>query len=145
MNARKESLYFVGHQGQMQVLDSGNDKTMYIPDSNLVLALVQSIHGKKKLSGRHKHFLSASKQAVVRSWHQQKQWIPINPVLAIMELTRQNVSPDYESYIKLYNELFEGIYGVQDVAPEWMASVYIAALKAHVSTHPSISRTIEAV
>lgn len=145
MKAGKESLYFVGHKGKMQALDAGNANTMYIPDSNLVLALVQSTHKEKKLSGKHKHFLSVSKQAVVRSWHQKRQWIPINPVLGLMELTRQNVMPNYESYIKLYKEFFEEIYGVQDVAPEWVASTYLAALKAHVSTHPSISKTIEAL
>jgi hypothetical protein len=145
MKAGKETLYFVGHKGQMQALEPGNANTMYIPDSNLVLALVQSNHKEKKLPGRHKHFLSVSKQAVVRSWHQNQQWIPINPILALMELTRQNVTPNYESYIKLYKEFFEEIYGVQDVAAEWVVSTYLAALKTHMSTHPSISRTIEAV
>ena len=145
MKAGKETLYFVGHKGQMEALDAGNVNTMYIPDSNLVLELVQSNHKKKKLSGKHKHFRSVSKQAVVRSWHQNQQWIPINPILAIMELTKQNVTPNYESYIKLYKEFFEEIYGIKDVAPEWVASTYLAALKAHVSTHPSISRTIEAI
>lgn len=145
MKAGKESLYFVGHKGQMKALDAGSANTMYIPDSNIVLALVQFSHKKKNLSGRHKHFLSISKQAVVRSWHQNQQWIPINPVLAIMELTKQHVVPNYESYINLFKELFEEIYGVRDVAPEWVKSTYFAALKAHVSMHPSISRTIEAV
>lgn len=145
MKVEKETLYFVGHKGQLKTLDAGNHNTMYIPDSNLVLALVQSNQKKKKLSGRHKHFLSVSKQAVVHSWHQNQQWIPINPILAIMELTKQNVTPRYESYIKLYKEFFEEIYGIRDVAPEWVASTYLAALKAQVNTHPSISRTIEAI
>jgi hypothetical protein len=145
MNAGKETLYFVGHKGRMNALDADNVNTMYIPDSNLVLALVQSNHKKQKLSVKHKHFLSVTKQAVVRSWHQSQQWIPINPILAIMELTKQNVTPNFESYIKLYKEFFEEIYGVEDVAPEWVESTYLAALKAHVSTHPSISRTVEAV
>lgn len=145
MKVGKETLYFVGHKGRMQALDAGHANTMYIPDSNLVLALVQSNNKKKELAGRYKHFLSISKQAVVRSWHQDKQWIPINPILALMELTRQNLAQNYESYIKLYKEFFEGIYGVQDVSPEWVASTYLSALKAHVNTHPSISRTIEAI
>ena len=145
MKAGKETLYFVGHKGQMKALDAGNVNTMYIPDSNVVLSLMQSNHKKKQLSGRHKHFLSVSKQAVVRSWHQNQQWIPINPILAIMELTKQNVTPNYESYIKFYKDFFEEIYKIKDVAPEWVASTYLVALKAHIGTHPSISRTIEAV
>lgn len=145
MNTGKEKLYFVSHKGRMNALDDSNVNTMYIPDSNLVLALVHSNNKKQKLSGKHKHFLSVTKQAVVRSWHQSQQWIPINPILAIMELTKQNVTPNFKSYIKLYKEFFEGIYRVEDVAPEWVASTYLFALKAHVSTHPSISRTIEAV
>ncbi|MFZ2633120.1 MAG: hypothetical protein WA081_04260 [Desulfosalsimonadaceae bacterium] len=118
---------------------------MYIPDSNLVLSIVQSNNKKQTLSGKHKHFLSVTKQAVARSWHQSQQWIPIDPILAIMELTKQNVTPNFNSYIKLYKDFFEGIYRVDDVAPEWVASTYLVTLKAHVSTHPSISRTIEAV
>lgn len=145
MNISKEKLYFVGHKGQMKVLDSSDINTMYIPDSNLVLTLVQSIHNKKKLSDRHSHFIAVTKQAVTRSWHQDKKWIPINPILAIMELTKQNVMPNYEYYIKLYKEFFEEIYGINDVAPEWVASTYLFALKAHVSTHPSISKIVEAI
>ena len=100
MNTGKETLYFVGHKGRMNALDAGNVNTMYIPDSNLVLALVQSNHKKQKLSGKHKHFLSVTKQAVVRSWHQSQQWIPINPILAIMELTKQNVMPNFKRLYK---------------------------------------------
>jgi hypothetical protein len=145
MKVGKETLYFVGHDGLMQALNAGCVNTMYIPDSNLVLSLLQSNSKGTKLVGRHKNFASVSKQAVNRSWHQNKQWIPVNPILALMELTKQNVSPDYQTYFKLHNEFFERVYGVQDVAPEWVAATYLAAFKAHVSTHPSISRTIEAV
>jgi len=145
MKVGKKTLYFVGHKGLMQALDAGHVNTMYIPDANVVLSLVRSGYKGTKLTGRYKHFLSISKQAVNHSWHQNKQWIPINPILALMELTKQNEAPDYQAYLKLYNEFFERIYGVQDVAPEWVESTYLAALKAHVSTHPSISRTIEAV
>lgn len=129
----------------MQALDADHVDTMYIPDANLVLSIMQSNSKGTKLAGRHKHFVSVSKQAVRRSWHQHKQWIPVNPILALMELTKQNVKPNYQAYLKLHNEFFERTYGVRDVSPEWVAAAYLAALKAHVSTHPSISRTIEAV
>ncbi|MGH9623668.1 MAG: hypothetical protein ACRD4G_04940 [Bryobacteraceae bacterium] len=145
MKIEKETLYFVGHEGLMQTLDAGNLNTVYIPDANLVLSLVQSDTKGMKLTGRHKHFLSVSKQAVNRSWHQNKQWIPVNPILALMELTKQNVAPDYKGYLNLHNEFFERVYGVLDVAPEWVEDTYLAALKSHANTHPSISRTIEAV
>ena len=145
MKTKRETLYFVGHKGLMQALDVCNTNTMYIPDSNLVLALMQHKHSEIKLSGRHKHFLSTSKQAVIHSWHQNKEWIPVNPILSLMELSRQHIKPNFESYIKLYKEFFEDIYRIQDVAPEWIASTYVTAFKAHVSIHPSISRTIEAI
>lgn len=145
MKVGKETLYFVGHKGLMQTLDAGQINTMYIPDANVVLAIVRSGCKGSKLTGRYKHFLSISKQAVNHSWHQNKQWIPINPILALMELTKQNEAPDFQAYLKLYNEFFECIYGVQDVDPEWVVSTYLSALQAHVSTHPSISKTIEAI
>lgn len=145
MNTSKEPLYFVGHNGRMNTLDAGNVNTMYIPDSNLVLALIRSNHKKQELSGKHEHFLSTTKQAVMRSWHQSQQWIPINPVLAIMELTKQNVTPNFKAYIKLYKEFFEEIYKIENVALEWVALTYLAVLQAHISTHPSICRTVEAI
>lgn len=145
MKVEKETLYFVCHEGLIHALDAAHGNTMYIPDANLVLSLVQSTSNGNKLTEQHKHFMTVSKQAVKHSWHQNKQWIPINPVLALMELTKQNAAPDYRSYLKLHNEFFERVYGVQDLAPEWVAATYLAALKAHVSTHPSISKTIEAV
>ncbi len=129
----------------MQTLDASRINTMYRPDANLVLSLLQSNLKGMKLIGRHKDFLSVSKQAVRRSWHRNKQWIPIDPILALMELTKQNVTRDYQAYLKLHNEFFKHIYGIHDVAPEWIAYTYLAAIKALVSTHPSIYRTIEAV
>lgn len=145
MKVEKETLYFVGHEGLIQALNTGSVNTMYIPDANLVLSLLQSNPKGAKLVGRRKSFASVSKQAVKRSWHQNKQWIPVNPILALMELTKQNVAPDYHAYFKLHNEFFKRVYGVQDVAHEWVAATYFAAFRAHVSTHSSISRTIEAV
>lgn len=145
MKIQKETLYFVGHEGQIQTLNAGHTNTMYIPDSNLVLSLIQANQKENKLSGKHKHFLSISKQAVIRSWHQKKQWIPVNPTMALMELTKQNIMPSYDSYIKLHTELFEGIYKIQDVAPEWIADTYFSALNIYTSTYPSIVRTIEAI
>jgi hypothetical protein len=145
MKIGKETLYFIGHKGLMQALSFSHADAMYIPDANLVLSLIQSHKNRKRSTSRHKHFLAVSKQAVMHSWHQQKKWIPVNPVLALMELTKQNVAANYESYLKLYKEFFEEVYSVQDVAPEWVASTYLAALKAHVNTHPSIYKTIEEI
>ena len=145
MTAQKHPLYFVGHKGQMRSLDLGNTNTMYIPDSNLVLSILQSASTGTELSGKRKHYLSASKQAVNLLWHQNKKWIPVNPVLAIMELTKQNEAPNYQSYLAFYREFFEGIYNILDVAPEWVLSSYIAALNAHVNTHPSITKTVEQI
>lgn len=144
MKIQKETLYFVGHEGQMQTLNAGHTNTMYILDSNLVLSLIQA-NQKSELSGKHKHFLSISKQAIISSWHQKKQWIPINPIMALMELTKQNVISSYDSYIKLHTELFEDVYKIQDVAPEWVADTYFSALNIYTSTYPSIVRIIEAV
>lgn len=145
MKIEKKTLYFIGHDGLMQALSFSHADTMYIPDANLVLSLIQSHTNRKLPTSRHKHFLAVSKQAIMRSWHQQKNWIPVNPVLALMELTKQNETANYESYLKLYRAFFEEVYSVQDVAPQWVASTYLAALKAHINTHPSICKTIEQI
>jgi hypothetical protein len=118
---------------------------MYLLDANLVLSLLQSVSKGKSLSRRHKHFLSVSKQAVNFLWHKKQAWIPINPVIALMELTKQNIKPDYCAYLKLYNELFADIYGIKDVSPAWVFSTYSDALRALVKTQPSVAKTIETV
>lgn len=145
MKNRKETLYFVGHEGLMQVLNVGRVNTMYVPDANLVLSLLQSNPKGIKLEGRYNNFVAVSKKAVKHSWNQNKQSIPVNPILALMELTKQNVVPDFQAYFNIHNEFFKRVYGIQDFAPEWVAVTYFAAFKALVSTHSSISRTIEAV
>lgn len=145
MKVQKESLYFIGHKGLMSSLDQSNHNTMYILDANLVLALLQARTSGKKLSEKHQHFLSVTKEAVQYLWHQNSQWIPVNPVLALMELKKQDIALNYKSYLKMYNEFNKNIYGITNVAPEWILATYISIFKALISTHPSIAKTIEAI
>ncbi len=145
MKISKQSLYFVGHRGLIQRLDAGQRHTMYVPDANLVLSLLRARSKGETLSGRHKHFLSVTKQAINHSWHQQKRWIPVNPVLALMELTQQHRRPNFRTYFELHQELFSKVFCIRNVAPEWVAETFLSALKAQISTLPSIARTIETV
>lgn len=145
MKIKKEPLYFIGHQGLMNSLEPNNHNTMYILDANLVLSLLQTKTSGKKLSEKHQHFISVTKEAVQYLWQQNHQWIPINPVLALMELKKQHTAPNFNSYLKMYNELFQGFYGIHDLAPEWITTTYMFASKVLVSTHSSIAKTIEAI
>lgn len=145
MNLAKEPIYFIGHEGLKSRLEAGHQQTMYVPDANVVLKLLRFASSGMSLSEKHKHFLSVSKQAVNFLWHQNEQWIPVNPVLALMELTKQNRTPDFKSYFNLHSEFFAGIYGIKNVAPEWVAKIYFSALMAQVNTLPLIATTIEAV
>jgi hypothetical protein len=145
MKVKKEPLYFIGHQGLMSSLNQDNHNTMYILDANLVLTLIQAQTSGNTLSQKHQHFLSMTKEAVQCLWHQNSQWIPVNPVLALMELKKQDTAPNYKSYLKMYNEFNKNIYGIKNLAPEWILATYISIFKALVSTHPSIAKTIEAI
>ena len=144
MKIQKEPLYFVGHQGLMEKLRLDQGTTMYIPDSNLVMKL---LHNKgsanQSLSEKHKQYLSISKASVRVHWHHEKKWIPVNPTLALMELSKQHQKPNLTAYLNLFDELFGGVYGIYDVAPEWVISTYFAAMQAHISTYPSISNTVQ--
>lgn len=145
MRTKKQSLYFIGHTGLLDKLDGNNTNTMYVLDANLILSLIQSKASGVRLSERHLHFVEISKQAVEYSWQKNKKWIPINPIFGLMELKKQHTTPNLKTYLKMYDELFKDFYGVKDVAPEWVTDTYIQALQAHVSTHPSITRLIEAI
>lgn len=145
MRIQKELLYFVGHQGLMNDLYQEYSKIMYVPDSNLVLALIQKGASGKNLSAKHNHYLSVSKERVHQCWHLDREWIPVNPILALMELSKQHHKPEYANYLRLHKNFFTDIYSIDDVAPEWIASTYIAAMRAYISTHPSILKTIKKV
>jgi hypothetical protein len=143
MKIPKEPLYFVGHQGLVDKLGCGQGRIMYIPDANLVLKLLQKGTAYKDLRGKHKEYLSVSRESVSKHWHRDKEWIPVNPLLALMELSKQHQHPDFAAYLSFHNQFFTGLYGISDVAPEWVVSTYIAAMRAHISTHPSMSKTVQ--
>lgn len=71
------------------------------------------------------------------------RWIPINPTLAIMELTKQSELSNFEKFLKYFNEFFDKIYSIRDYDPQWVYALYSITMKLLVSTHNTIAKTIE--
>jgi len=136
-------LYFIGHNGRIKTLKRKEGKIMYVPDSNLVLKLLQQSKSDSKLESTHLEYLRVTRNRAYRLWNQQQRWIPINPVLAIMELSKQDKRPDFKSYLRYYNDFFGQVYNINNCDEKWIYSVYITAMRQLVTTHPSIAKTIK--
>jgi len=69
----------------------------------------------------------------------------INPILAIIELTKQHKEEDYSKFSEVFFELIGGVYGIEDYSPDWLKAVYELVMKAQVSLHSSIVLTLRKV
>lgn len=138
-------LYFVGHGGAIKTLKRKTGKIMLVPDANLVLVLLNNFSNINTLPPHYKDFIRISKSRIRLCWHVREKWMPINPVLALMELSKQDEKADYKLYLSYYNNFFEKIYNITNVSPIWTLSTYAFAMKALLGTHQPIMNTIEKV
>lgn len=142
---QKADLYFIGFKGAITNLESGAKNVSYVLDSNLVLKLIRSHNKNEILSSNQQHFYQVSMRVANKEWGLSNPKIAINPVLAILELTKQHKKVDYKRYELMFNELLQSIYGVYGYDPIWVNQSYLAAMQALVSIHPSIVNTVMGV
>ena len=138
-------LQFVGHGGAIQTLKRQSGKIMFVPDANLVLNLLNNLSDINALPFEYKEFLRLSRNKAHLCWRVRGKWMPINPVLAVMELTKQEKTKNYDLYLNYFNNFFEKIYGINDFDPRWVFSTYNAAMKILIGLRPSIVKTIEKI
>jgi hypothetical protein len=136
-------LYFSGFRGSIKTLKRTPGKIMFVLDANLILNLMNKNLEYDDFPNSYKDFLRISRNKAYKSWSMRGKWIPIDPVLAIMELTKQDKKQDFKIYEAYFNDFFEKIYRINNFDPRWIYSTYEVALKAVSNTHPSIKKTIE--
>lgn len=116
---------------------------MFVLDSNLIINLMNKSSTYEDFPNSYKDFLRISRNRAYKSWSSREKWIPIDPVIAIMELTKQDIKQDYERYEDYFINFYRKIYKIDNFDPRWIHSTYSVALRAVSSTHPSIKKTIE--
>jgi hypothetical protein len=135
-------LRFVGHTGEITNLRRLTPKTMFVVDSNLVLNLLSNHDKANKIPQPYFEFLLASRQRAHTGWKVRERFIPIDPVLAIMELTKQNSKADFPAYHAYFDDFFRKIYSLRGYDPTWVKHTYEPALRLVQSTQPSIQETV---
>jgi hypothetical protein len=136
------ALRFVGHNGEITNLRRLSPKTMFVVDSNLVLNLLSNHDKLNKIPQAYFEFLLASRQRAHTGWKIRERFIPVDPVLAIMELTKQNSTADFPAYHAYFDDFFRKIYSLGDYDPAWVKHTYEPALRLVQTTQPSIQETV---
>lgn len=135
-------LRFVGHRGEITNLRRLPAKTMFVADSNLVLRLASKNEGFEGLPKSYRSFLLATRQRAHSGWKIREKFIPIDPTFAIMELTKQNIKPDFAAYLDYFNNFFKSVYLLDGYDPLWVRSTYEPAIDLIKATVPSIQETV---
>lgn len=139
---RTGELRFVGHSGEITDLRRLPAKTMFVADSNLVLRLVTKNELFEELPKSYRNFLLTTRQRARIGWKVRERFIPIDPTFAIMELTKQDLKPDFDAYLVYFNNFFKSVYLLDGYDPLWVRSSYEPAINLIEETVPSIQRTV---
>lgn len=142
MPSAVDSLRFVSHSGLITNLRRLHQRTMFVLDSNVILALTNSQKRGEPPPLPYRNLLLATRQRAHVDWRVRKRFIPIDPVFAVMELTKQNSRADYAIYRSYFDDFFRKIYQIDDYDPAWVAATYDAAIGTVNSFHCAVSETI---
>lgn len=139
---RTGELRFVGHGGEITNLRRLPAKTIFVADSNLVLRLISKNELFQDLPKSYRNFLLATRQRARIGWKVREKFIPIDPTFAVMELTKQDLTPDFAAYLDYFSNFFKLVYLLDGYDPSWVKSSYDCALSLIEETVPSIQRTV---
>lgn len=139
------NIRFVGHTGELLSLGRLHPKSMFVLDANTVLNLVRHVDQRSRLDEAHMRLLRETRQRVRRQWTERFRFLPVDPVLALMELTRQDIAPDYTAYLARFEHFFVSVYGVDNYDRSWVQLMYEPALRLTGFVHRSISQTLQQV
>ncbi len=136
-------LHFIGFDGVLGDISPTNTNVCYVLDANVILPLLRYSSGKEALPVSYRSFLSVSKKVAQQAWDAPTPKMAIDPILGLIELTKQNEHPDIGKFLKTYDEFLQGTYGIKEYHPAWVIQTYVAAMAAQVGTLPSIVVTLE--
>jgi hypothetical protein len=136
---------FVTHTGVIKNLARLHPRTLFVLDSNVVLTLTNNHKQLEKLAPQYLKLLQALRQRAHQSWKVRQAFIPIDPVFAVMELTKQEARRDFDIYRKYLDDFFGKIFNLNDYDPSWVADTYESAMRYIDFNHSSIAETVRKV
>ncbi|WP_156862418.1 hypothetical protein [Casimicrobium huifangae] len=137
-------LRFVGHSGELWQPKLAPARSMFIPDANLVLTLLNNLSTLQALPKAYRHFLQASRVLVRLQWHDRAHFIPVSPSLAVLELSKQDEQLDFQKYLKYYQDLMLRVYQIDNVDSRWIENCYVLACNLMKGELHSIQQTVRA-
>lgn len=139
------NLRFIGHTGEIRNLRRLHAKSMFVFDANAILTMLGYMRRNDQISPAYNAVLLESRARVHVHWQVREKFLPVDPVLGIMELTKQDLAIDYQAYLNYFNSFFSTLYRVENYDPRWVSMTYEAGLPVIKRTHHSVARAIHQV
>lgn len=139
------AIRFIGHTGEITALARQPLNTMFVLDANTVLAFIRHADQATRLDDAHFRLLRETRRRVYLQWTQRSKRIPIEPVLALMELTRQDCEADFGVYLARFEHFFRSVYGVANLDPTWIRQTYEPVSRLLSSVHHSLMLTLQQI
>ena len=139
------TIRFINHTGEITALARRPPNTMFVFDANTVLAFIRHADQATRLDGAHFRLLRETRRRVHIQWTQRSRRLPIEPVLALMELTRQDWRADFDAYLAKFEHFFRSVYGIVNLDPTWIRLAYEPASRLLSSVHQSILLTLQEI
>ncbi|OMG51650.1 hypothetical protein BJN45_17165 [Azonexus hydrophilus] len=118
---------------------------MFVFDANTVLAFIRHADQATRLDDAHFRLLRETRRRVHLQWTQRSRRLPIEPVLALMELTRQDCEADFGAYLAKFEYFFRSVYGVENLDPTWIRLTYEPVSRLLSSVHHSLLLTLQQI
>lgn len=139
------SIRFISHTGEISALARQPPNTMFVFDANTVLNFMRHADHSTRLDDAHFRLLRETRQRIHIQWTQRSRYLPVEPVLALMELTRQDCEADFETYLVKFEHFFRSVYGVENLDPTWIQQTYEPVSQLLSSIHRSLLLTLKQI
>lgn len=139
------TIRFIGHTGEITALARQPPNAMFVFDANTVLAFIRHADQATRLDDAHFRLLRETRRRVHLQWKQRSKYLPIEPVLALMELTQQDSKADFDAYLAKFEHFFRSVYGVTNLDPTWIRLTYEPASRLLSSVHQSFLLTLQQI
>lgn len=136
------NLRFVGHTGEISQPKNAAARTMFIPDANLVLTLLNNLPRLESLPKAYREYVLTTRVRVRLHWHDRAKFIPVNATIAALELSKQDEEPNYAKYLTYYQELLLRMYQIDNVDPRWIAECYHLVSNIMNNEFRGVQRTV---
>lgn len=139
------TIRFIGHNGEITALARQPPNAMFVLDANTVFAFIRHADQATRLDDAHFRLLRETRRRVHLQWTQRSRRLPIEPVLALMELTRQDCEADFGAYLAKFEYFFRSVYGVTNLDPTWIRLTYEPVSRLLSSVHQSLLLTLQQI